>query len=152
MRQLARDVASALDASLPADHDLKPRLQAFEASHKWEKGFRRRHKESLTSRRPQLFQAERAAACRRVVVEGWMSLVLAHLAEVDRLSGGEGKWENVTAAQIVNMDESGFTTHPQPGGEVAAPAGRKECQMIGSEHGTHVSALFAIAADGRCSS
>lgn len=151
VRQLAREVALSLAASLPDGHGLKASLLEFRATHKWVLAFRKRH-ENLTSRRPQLYQAYRAAMSNEKVVEAWVQLYLDALVEVDRLSGGDGKWENVGGAQIVNIDESGFTTHPQPGGMVAAPAGRRECQVVGSEHGTHVSALFALAANGRCSS
>lgn len=152
VRQLARDVASSMATSFPDGHPLKMALLAFQATSKWEKAFRKRHGDQLTSRRPQLFQAERAAACKPEAICTWVKMYLGSAEEVDRLSGGEGKWENLVAAQIVNIDESGFTTNPQRRGMVAAPAGRKECQVTGSEHGTHVSALVAIAADGRCSS
>lgn len=98
------------------------------------------------TRRPQLYQVHRAMMCTEDLVKAWVRLLLETLQDVDRRSGGEGKWENVAAAQIVNIDESGFTTNPQQGGQVAAPAGRRECQVTGSEHGTHVSAFVALAA------
>lgn len=149
--QLARDVASVMAATLPDNDARRGQLQRFHASHRWLKGFKRRHGDLLTSRRAQLFHPERAAACRESVVVEWVNVYLEALAEVDRLSGGEGKWENVTPQQISNMDESGFTAHPARAGEVAAPAGHRECQKIGSEHGLHVTGVYVLGADGRCS-
>jgi hypothetical protein len=71
VQQLARDVASALARTADGDH--KQRLLEFEATEKWLKGFRQRHKEALTSRRAQLFQAHRAAMCSESVVQSWVA-------------------------------------------------------------------------------
>lgn len=115
------------------------------------KAFRGRHPE-ITSRRAQLCEAHRAVQCTEEKVQAWVEMYVGQLREVDRLSGGEGKWEGVSGQQLVNIDESGLNAHSPEGGTVAAPAGRRECQKTGSEHGLHVSALFALCADGRCSS
>lgn len=151
VQQLARDAASALANARGVSPDLKQRVEGFEATEMWLKRFKDRHEDSLTTRRAQLFQAHRAAMCSESVVGAWVRLYQWVLEEVGRLSGGEGKVDNVTAEQIYNMDEAGLFSNPKAGGTVAAPTGRRECQVTGSEHGTHVSVLFVLCADGRSS-
>lgn len=149
---MAKDMATRLASQLLDTDANKKSLLHFEASDGWKAKFLKRSNGQLTARRPQLFRAHRAKACSEDALRAWVPYYMGFLRELDLKSGGPGLVENVMAEQICNLDESGFCSNPNSVGRVLAPAGMKECQTIGSEHGTHVTAVYAIKANGTISS
>jgi hypothetical protein len=148
---VVKELALVLASQLPDSDVTKAAILAFQASDGWKANFTKRWEGNLTARRPQLFHPHRAKACREETLRAWASQYIEVLKDLDRLSEGPGSVENTTAKQICNMDESGFASNPNGVGKVFGPLGMRECQNIGSEHGTHVTAVFALKAAVKCS-
>lgn len=122
-------------------------LEEFQASNGWLESFRRRHHDSLTSRKPQCVGLARAVSTNPHAIRSETASRVAILEEVDRRNGGPGVAENVPPERIWNTDESGFWS-TMTRRKVAAPRGMVDCVAVGEDHGAKISAALLISADG----
>lgn len=122
-------------------------IRDFKASNGWLELFKKRHRETITGRKPELLDPARAAAGNVHSMRNELATRIHALEEVDRLNGGEGIAENVKPSHILNTDEMGiWATRDRR--DVIAVTGLGDCQIIGSDHGEKISAALLICADG----
>jgi len=130
LRKLAFEIAEANHISHSFNRDKKI------AGNDWLIGFRKRHRE-ITLRSPEATSAARAQAFNKPKVQNYFEVLEKTIAE-----------NNITQANIYNVDESGLNTVQRPP-RIFAAKGRKQVGAATSaERGVHCTIVCCMSAMG----